>query len=477
MSCVTQAKQTFLGHVKSTYMKQICLIGLFTLFWSLAMAQERQLVSLDYEQFRLSNGLTVVLQRDTRVPMIAMQVWYNTGSASEPSGSHGFAHLLEHLMFEGTPHQEPGEFDRLVESAGGVSNALTSYDHTYYYTYLPSNALDLMLYLESDRMGYLGEAITAEKLDRQREVVKNEYYYNYESKPGGKKAILMSGLLFPEGHPYHHPVIGNFDDLDAAQPADITAFFKRFYHPGNASLTIVGDFDLAYARSRIEYWFGGLKGGALSSKIPTPATQITEPSYAVLEDNVEAAQLVLQYPTLPVFAEGDAAMDVLAQLLGKGRSALLYRKLVTELQLAYDLRVKHQSHELSSYFEISATARPGVALKTILGVIDAELSGIKGQAPEEDALIRAVNQIELNWLKNMQSFDRQAFNLSYYYWKKGDPAFINEDFNRYTSLKVADLSRAAREFLRTDRRAVLSIVPKGQSELGIESNPDPARKK
>ena len=466
---------TILHEPKSTYMKITCLIGLLisTLLSLQIQAQNRQLVEQEYEQYTLPNGLTVILQQDSRIPMVAVNVWYNVGSWVEQPGNLGFAHLLEHLMFEGTPHVGPSVFDQQLESAGGKTNAVTSYDHTYFHTLLPSNALDLMLYLESDRMGYLDAGITAEKLDRQREVVRNEYRYSYEGKPYGQKAIVMPGLLFPEGHPYHHPVIGSFADLDAATPADIAAFFRKYYGPANASLTIVGNFDKAYAKSRIEYWFGGLEGRSRVSATHVALPLITEPMYGILEDDVEAAQLVLQYPTPPVFATGDAAMNVLEQLLSRHIS----HKLVTALELAYEVRMRHQSHRLGSYFEIVVTARPGVQLQSVLRAVDEELTILKTQKFTEKSLIMALNQQELRWLKKMQYYEIQAFNLSYYYWKKGNAGFINEDFKRYLSLDVAALNRAAQDFLRADRRAVLSIVPIGERHLGVEVTRDFGQKK
>src|SRR6195256_3389477 len=233
-------------------------------------------LELAYTQFTPPNGLTVILHEDHSVPVISSNMWYHVGSARERPGRTGFAHLFEHLMFMGSGHVKPGEFDNLLEAAGGDNNGSTENDRTNYWINVPANSLELALFLESDRMGYLLDTMTPKTVDAQRDVVKNERRQSYENRPYGMAEITLNEMLYPEGHPYHWPVIGYMPDLTAASYEDVVAFFKKFYAPSNASLVVAGDIDAAAARRAVEKWFSDVKPGPAPEPMPIPAATLTE---------------------------------------------------------------------------------------------------------------------------------------------------------------------------------------------------------
>ncbi len=279
-------------------------LGLWVLLASLLpvaglQAQTGDQVSVDYVQFTLPNGLNVLLHRDATTPMVAVNVWYHVGSAREKPGRTGFAHLFEHLMFEGSEHAPEGKFDDWLEAAGGYNNGSTTTDRTNYYEMVPENALDLALFLESDRMGFLLQAMTPEKVDGQRDVVKNERRQSYENRPYGMASLTLSENLYPPGHPYHWPVIGSQEDLSAASYQDVVQFFKTFYSPSNASLAIVGDIDLEKARDRVSYWFSDVPGGPPVPPLGAPAAFLDHEKRIVLEDRVQLPRLYMCWLSPP----------------------------------------------------------------------------------------------------------------------------------------------------------------------------------
>src|SRR5947208_9538697 len=234
-----------------------------------------QKIEVKYSQFRLPNGLRVILHEDHTVPMVTVNMWYHVGSARERPGRTGFAHLFDHLMFMSPGHVKPGQFDEWLEAAGGDNNGSTENDRTNYWINVPSNALELALFLESDRMGYLLDTMTPQTVDAQRDVVKNERRQSYENRPYGMAEITLTEMLFPEGHPYHWPVIGYMPDLTAASYDDVVAFFRKYYSPSNASLVVAGDIDSAAARKLAEKWFGDVKAGAQTEPMTVPGVALT----------------------------------------------------------------------------------------------------------------------------------------------------------------------------------------------------------
>src|SRR5689334_11854857 len=281
-------------------------------------AQTRK-IEVPYRQFKLANGLNVILHQDTRVPVVAVNVWYHVGSANEKPGRTGFAHLFEHLMFEGSKNVKEGVFDTLLESAGGNNNGSTNNDRTNYVIDVPKNALELALFLESDRMAFLLDTMTPERVNGQRDVVKNERRQSYENQPYGMASIELDKLLWPAGHPYSWPTIGNMEDLTAASYDDVVNFFKTYYVPNNASLVIAGDIDVARTRTLVEKWFGAIPRGPVPVPVAPPAAILTEVKRQTITDQVRLPRLYLGWLTPREYAPGSAALDVAASILSEGK--------------------------------------------------------------------------------------------------------------------------------------------------------------
>src|SRR6266852_2176882 len=330
-------------------------------------------ISVTYSQFDLPNGLHVILREDHSIPLVTVNTWYHVGSAREHTGRTGFAHLFEHLMFMGSGHVKPGEFDRWLEAVGGDNNASTSEDRTNYWINVPSNALELALFLESDRMGYLLDTMTPKTVDAQRDVVKNERRQSYENRPYGQADITLSEMLYPEGHPYHWPVIGYMPDLTAASYEDVVEFFKKYYAPSNASLVVGGDIETARARALVEKWFSDVKPGPPPAPMTMPGVALTGVQAKTITDRVQLPRLFLAWLTPRHLEPGDAALDVVADVLAGGKNSRLYKRLVYDMQIAQNVRAYQASQGLSSYFLIEATARPGHTVDELMKVIDEEI--------------------------------------------------------------------------------------------------------
>ncbi len=415
-----------------------------------------------YTEFTLANGLHVILHRDPSVPVVAVNVWYHVGSANEKPGRTGFAHLFEHLMFEGSKNVPEGAFDTLLEGAGANNNGSTTTDRTNYVIDLPSNALDLALFLESDRMGYLLDTMTPARVDGQRDVVKNERRQSYENAPYGRASLELSSLLYPKDHPYNWPTIGSMEDLSAAGRDDVADFFKTYYAPNNASLVIAGDIDFAETRRLVEKWFGEIPRGPAVPPIAPPAAVLDGVKKHTMTDKVQLPRLYLAWHTPAVFEPGDAAMDIAASLLTGGKNARLYRRLVYEMQIAQDVNAFQQSQGLGSVFMIIATARPGQSLEKLQQVIDEELETLRANLPDEREMTRTLNQIEANFYRQMErvgGFSGKADQLNAYYTRTGMPDYFEEDLGRYRTLSAPDIRSAVSRYLPKDKRVELSVVP------------------
>jgi zinc protease len=433
---------------------------------SLAAQSAPAPLALPYTQFTLPNGLHVILHEDHSTPIVAVNVWYHVGSAREKPGRTGFAHLFEHLMFTGSGHVKEGQFDLLLESAGGNNNGSTEQDRTNYVIDVPSNALELALFLESDRMGYLIDSMSPARVDQQRDVVKNERRQSVENRPYGiAESQVLTEMLYPEGHPYHWPIVGYMDDLTAASYDDVVAFFRTYYAPGNASLVIAGDLDPVKTKAMVEKWFGDVKAGAPVMPSTVPGVMLTEVTKKTITDRVQLPRLYLAWLTPPALAPSDAAMDLVADVLAGGKNSRLYKRLVYELQIAQNVTAFQNSQDLSSYFLIRATPQPGHTLDELQTVIDEEIEKLKAEPPTEHEIQRAVNQIESSFYSRMErvgGFGGKADQLNSYYTNTGDPDWFNEDLARYRALSPADVRAAAQQFLPRDRRVELSVVPEGQ---------------
>ncbi len=430
-----------------------------------ALGAQTPTLQLPYTQFTLPNGLTVILHEDHSVPVVTVNVWYHVGSDREKPGRTGFAHLFEHLMFMGSGHVKPGEFDEWLEGAGGQNNGSTDYDRTNYYISVPSNALELALFLESDRMGFLLDTMTPQTVDAQRDVVKNERRQSVENEPYGvAESVTLGEMLYPEGHPYHWPVIGYMPDLTAASYEDVVGFFRTFYAPSNASLVVAGDIEPAAARRLVEKWFGDVKPGPAPPPMTAPGVALTGIQRKTITDAVQLPRLYLAWLTPRRFAPGDAALDVVADVLAGGKNSRLYKRLVYDMQIAQDVLAYQASQAISSYFLIVATPRPGHTLDELQKVIDEEITTLQRESPSEHEVQRALNQIEASFYNRMERLGGKADQLNAYYTSTGNPDWFNEDLARYRALSPSDIRAAADAFLPAGRRVELTVVPepKGQ---------------
>jgi zinc protease len=446
--------------------------GTLALLAVLAQPVVAQTTSIDVpvERFTLPNGLNVIVHRDTTSPIITTNLWFHVGSARERPGRTGFAHLFEHIMFEGSKNVPEGKIDEWFEEVGGSPNGSTARDRTNYYQTFSKNALDMALFIESDRVGYLLDAMSPASVDGQRDVVKNERRQSYDNRPYGLQGQLLAELLYPPDHPYHWPVIGYMDDLTSASYQDVVDFFKRYYAPNNTSLVIAGDVDVARARLLAERWFAEVPRGEAVPPLESPLPVIAEQKRAVLEDRVQLPRLTMAWITPPAYAEGDAALSALGQLLAGGKNARLYSRLVYELQIADDVSAAQSSAKLASDFRISATARSGHSLDELELVILEELEKIRQAAPAARELERIVNQYEVGFFERLERISSKADQLNEYFYYTGTPDYFEQDLARYRSLTPRDLSDAARRWLGTDTRVVLSIVPEGRIELAAKNS-------
>lgn len=435
--------------------------------WTPLSAQQGSL-KVPYTRMVLPNGLTVILHEDHSIPRATVNVWYHVGSGRELPGRTGFAHLFEHIMFEGSGNVPEGKFDEWLESAGGDNNGSTTTDRTNYYENFPSNALELALFLESDRMGYLLDAMSPSKVDGQRDVVKNERRQRYENQPYGMVWIVMARSLYSKDHPYSWPTIGSMEDLSAASYEDVVRFFKTYYVPNNTSIVIAGDIDPVATKAMVGKWFNEVPAGDPVPPVDPPAAALTEEKRMMFEDRVQLPRLYMAWLTPPLFSPGDAEMDILANLLAGGKNARLYKRLVYDLQIAQDVSAFQSSASLSSAFWIIATARAGHTLTEIEGVIREEIERIKAETPAAREVMRAINQYEAGFLDGLETAGGKADQLNNYFTRTGNPDYFNEDLSRYKALDPSDIQTAAQTYLPMNQRVVVSVVPSGKKELAAE---------
>lgn len=423
-----------------------------------------------YTKATLDNGLDVIVHVDRGCPIVAVNVWYHVGSKNERPGLTGFAHLFEHLMFEGSQHHDRGYFEPL-QQAGGALNGSTNTDRTNYWEVVPTNALELALWMESDRMAYLLPALTEEKFQNQRDVVLNERRQNYENRPYGLASVALMGALYAPDHPYHWVTIGAPEDLRAASLADVRAFFETHYHPGNASLTLAGDVEVDQAVDLARRYFEEIPSAAPSPPGSPPALQPrTEDLRLVMEDRVELPRLYLAWRTPPLFAPGDAELDLTAEILAGNKASRLYRTLVHDRQIAADVSAAQGSRELSSTFTIVATAAPGRTLAELDEAITAELDRLCTDGPEPRDLERSLAQVEADFVYRLQTvggFGGKSDQLNAYNVFVGDPGYFEQDLSRFRRASIHAVRRVAAGELAKRVRVALSVVPYGRSALAL----------
>lgn len=424
-------------------------------------------VKVKFDQYKLANGLTVILHEDHSVPVTAVMIQYHVGSKNEKMKRTGFAHLFEHMMFKGSQHVKDGEHFKLLQEIGANINGFTNSDGTTYFEVLPSNYVELGLYLESDRLGFLLQDLNQAKLDNQRDVVKNERRQNYDNRPYGTADEKIAKAIYPPTHPYSWPTIGSMEDLSAASLEDVKDFFRTYYAPNNAVLVLAGDIKPEIVKSLIEKYFGPIPAG---KSFDRPGfTQVTMPVVdpMVYEDKVQLARLYLTWHTVPAHTPDDPSLDVLANLLSHGKTSRLYKALVYDKQIAQNVMASQSSQEIAGTFDLEATAKPGQALPEIQAAIDSIIGDVLAHGVTQREVDNALTAVEVGVVNSLQTDYGKALALASFYSYVGDPGFINKQLDEYKNVTPETVLAAAKKYL-AQPKFTLSVVPMGKTELAVQ---------
>jgi zinc protease len=430
-----------------------------------SIAPARPTLDVPFEKVSLKNGMTLILHRDATLPMVAVNLWYHVGPAYEPPGRSGFAHLFEHLMFEGSRHIGR-EFDKLLESVGATNvNGTTNWDRTNYFETVPREFLELALWIESDRMGYLLDAITQERLDVQRDVVKNERRQTFENAPYGKSTLALLDTLFPAGHPYHGAVIGSMQDLSAASLADVTEFFRAYYAPSNATLTLAGDFDPATAKALVEKYFGTLRGEKPARPARRATPPLTKPVRLVVDEPVELARVSFGWIAPPAYGPDDAALAIATAVLAGGRSTRLYRRLVVDGKLASEVEATADPNALATMLDVSATAASGKPIEEVERALESVLDGIRTAPPSADELGRAKRRVFLELASDLELLNGRggesgrAGMLQRFNHYLGDPGYLPKWLAALEAVSSEDVARVVQKYMAREARVTVVTRP------------------
>ncbi|MGH9968674.1 MAG: M16 family metallopeptidase [Pyrinomonadaceae bacterium] len=416
---------------------------------------------INFTEYKLKNGLRVILHEDHSTPIVGVNLWYHVGSKNEVPGKTGFAHLFEHMMFQGSKNYDDDYF-KPIQEAGGTINGSTTPDRTNYWELLPSNFLELALFMEADRMGSLLDVLNEAKLANQRDVVKNEKRQNYDNRSYGLVSAKINETLYPPDHPYHWLTIGSLDDLTAASLEDVKDFFRRYYTPANASLAIAGDFNPAEARRLVEKYFGKIASGPAITQPNPPHPRLTETKQISMQDRVALPRIYLIWPTHASYDKDEAPTDALANILGGGKSSRLYKALVYDRQIAQDVFAGNNTQEIAGQFQIVATARPGKTTEELQSAINAEVDRIKKDGPTSEEVERAYNAREAAFIFGMQTvggFGGKNDQLNQYATFVGKPGYFQQDLARYRRVTADDIKRAANTYL-IEPRLIATVSPR-----------------
>ena len=419
---------------------------------------------IPFESYALPNGLRVVLAPNNSSPTVAVTIWYHVGSKNEVKGKTGFAHLFEHVMFTGSGHVPYGVHDRLTEGVGGSNNGTTSRDRTTYYETVPSNYLETALWLESDRMGFLLDTLDLQKLNAQRDIVKNERRQRMDNQPYGLVDEIVSSTLYPEAHPYSWDVIGSMADLTAASEMDVTDFFKRYYAPRNAIVSIAGDFQPPQAKALVARYFGAFPpGGAIVRPAAPPVTRDRE-TRLVYEDRVQVPRLIIVWPTVGRQSDDRFALQVLDQITAGPRTTRLTKALVYDRQLATSIAARQDSDESAGEWRLTITPRPGVSLTDLESAADVILDTLKAEGPTAEEIQRATAGLELKFGQGLESNLGRSMRLADGLGYDNDAGSFQTEYQKMLAVTPADVKRVASKYL-TKGRVVLSVVPIGKVEM------------
>ncbi len=447
----------------------IALFVLVSFMTTLVPAQKNdKLPRLNVQEFRLKNGLRVIMHVDKSTPIVAVNLWYHVGSKNEVAGRTGFAHLFEHMMFQGSKNYND-EYFKPLQEAGASLNGSTNADRTNYYEVVPSNFLEMALFMEADRMGGLLDAMTQEKLDNQRDVVKNERRQRYDNQPYGTAQEKIASIIYPKDHPYSWTTIGSLDDLSAASQDDVKAFFRQYYVPNNTSLVIAGDFDPKQARKWVEKYFGVIPTGAPVSRPNPPMPKIDGEIRKSYEDSIQLPRLYMVWHTVAANHPDEAALDLLQFVLSSGRGSRLQSKLIFGRELSQDAFASHFSREIAGQFTVTSTARPGKSLDEIEKEINSEIERLKKEPPTAEELNRALNVIESQTIFGMQTVGNKADQMNSYATFQGKPDNFQADLDRYRKVTPADVQRVANTYLNGNR-LVMSFVPRKEKAVSQAVN-------
>ena len=450
------------------FSRQVALLA-FAVLVSGAAPDRPGTINIPFERYTLPNGLTVILSQDRATPTVAVNVWYHVGSKNEVPGRTGFAHLFEHVMFTGSGHVPYGLHDKLTEGVGGTNNGTTSNDRTTYYETIPSNYLESALWIEADRMGFLLDTLDLAKLNAQRDIVKNERRQSLDNQPYGRAGELLSQATYPSSHPYSWDVIGSMEDLSAASEEDVKSFFRLYYAPNNAFLSIVGDFDPAQAKTWVAKYFDGVPRGRAITRPAVDPVKLTEEKRLVFEDHVQVPRLYVQWPSVGEKSDDQYALDVLGAILTGPRTARLTKALVFEQQAAANVSAGQGSNEDVGEFLMVITPRPGHSLTDLEAAADSVIEKMKAEGPTAEEIQKAVAGEELSFIRGLESNLNKAMTLSDGAGFHGDPAFFKTEYQKSLAVTAADVKRVANTYL-TKGRVVLSIVPAGKLDQAAKPN-------
>ncbi len=439
--------------------------------WSIAIPRAQQKatgkVNIPFEHYTLPNGLQVILSQDKATPTAAVNLWYHVGSKNEEAGRTGFAHLFEHVMFTGSGNIPYGVHDKLTTGIGGSNNGTTDNDRTLYYETVPANYLETALWLEADRMGYLLDALDIAKLNAQRDIVKNERRERIDNQPYGRVDEILSAAMYPKGHPYSWSVIGSMEDLSAASEDDVKSFFRLYYAPNNAILTVVGDFDAGQVKGWVTKYFGAVERGKPIARPEIQPAVIASEKRLVFEDKVPLPRLYVQWPTVGAKDADVFALSVLGSVLSGGRTARLTKALVYDKQAAASIGAFQSTSEDVGEFTLTVTPRTGATLTSLEQDADAIIEKLKAEGPTAQEIQLATASQELQFLNGLQSNLGKSNQLADGAGYQGDPGYYRKAYEARRAVTPDDVKRVANKYLAKGR-IVLSVVPEGKTDLAAK---------
>ncbi|HMN49240.1 MAG TPA: pitrilysin family protein [Ignavibacteriaceae bacterium] len=454
------------------FYKSFSIVFLVLFIFCLNGIAQKKAFKLDYEKYKLKNGLEVILHQDKSDPITAVAIQYHVGSNREVPGKTGFAHLFEHIMFQESQNVGQDQFFKLIQGNGGTLNGGTWQDGTIYFEVVPNSALEMSLWLEADRMGFLLPTATYDAFLNQQEVVQNEKRQNYDNRPYGQTSYIIGKLLYPEGHPYNWTTIGSLEDLQNATLKDVHDFYKKWYGPNNATLVVAGDFDVDKTKEWIEKYFGSIPASAPVQSIKPMRVTLDKQKRAAYEDNfAQSPELTMVFPTVEQYTKDSYALDVLADLLGKGKKSPLYKVVVEDKKLAPSVSTNQNSSEIAGDFRIRIRAFPNVSLKVVEKAIFESFDKFEKDKFTEKDLERTKAGIETNFYNSISSVLGKAYTLAGYNIFAGLPDFLNQDLNNSLSVTMDDVWDVYNKYIKNKNYVLTSFVPKGKLDLAADNSP------